>query len=124
MTANQRTSAVEFVLDGGGSAITTGTKGFVQVPFACTITAARLLADQPGSIVVDIWKDTYANYPPTAADSITGAAPPAIASAAKSENTGLTGWTTSIAAGDILGFNVNSASGVTRVTVVLTVAVS
>jgi hypothetical protein len=124
MTANQRTSAIEFVIDGGGTAITAGTKGFIQVPFACTITAARLLADRSGSIVVDIWKNSYANYPPTDADSITGAAPPTVSSAGKSEDTGLTGWTTGIAAGDILGFNVDSASTVTRVTVVLIVAVS
>ena len=124
MTTNQRTTAVQFVIDGGGAAITAGTKGFIQVPFACTVTAARLLADQSGSIVVDIWKDTYANYPPTDADSITGAAPPTLSSAAKSEDTGLTGWTTSIAAGDILGFTVDSASAVTQVTVALTVAVS
>jgi hypothetical protein len=124
MTANQRTTAIEFVVDGGGAAITAGSKGVIQVPFACTITAARLLADQSGSIVLDIWKGTYANYPPTDAASITGDAPPTLASGVKSENTGLTGWTTSIAAGDILGFNVDSASGVTRVTVVLTVVVS
>jgi hypothetical protein len=124
MTANQRTTAIEFVIDGGGAAITAGAKGFIQVPFACTITAARLLADTTGSIVVDIWKDTYANHPPTDAGSITGAAPPAIASGAKSENTGLTGWTTSIDAGDILSFHVDAASAVTRVTVILIVEVS
>lgn len=124
MTANQRTTAIEFVIDGGGSAITGGPKGFIQIPFNGTITAARLLADQTGSIVVDIWKDTYANYPPTDVDSVTGATPPTITAAVKSEDTGLSGWTTSIAAGDILGFNVDSASTVTRVTVVLTVVVS
>ena len=124
MTANQRTTAVQFVIDGGGSAITSGTKGFIEVPFACTITAARLLADQPGSIVVDVWKDTYANYPPADADSITGAAPLTIASAAKAEDATLTGWTTSVSAGDILGFNVDSASTVTRVSVILVVRVS
>jgi hypothetical protein len=124
MTANQRTTAVEFVIDGGGTAIAAGTKGFIQVPFACTITAARLLADQAGSITVDIWKDSYANYPPTDADSITGAAPATLSADVKSEDTGLTGWTTGIASGDILGFHVDSASTVTRVTVVLTVVVS
>ena len=124
MTTNQRASAIEFVIDGGGAAITPGLKGFIRVPMACTITGASLLADTPGSIVVDIWKDSFANYPPTAAASITGATPPALGNAAKSENTGLTAWTTSIAAGDVLGFHVDSATTVTRVTVALTVAVS
>jgi hypothetical protein len=115
------TASIQFVIDGGGSAITTGIKGDVQMPFACTITAARLLADQSGSIVVDIWKDTYANFPPTDADTITSSTPPTISTATKSEDTTLTSWTTSIAAGDILRFNVDSITTVTRVTVALTV---
>lgn len=116
-----RDVAIPFVIDGGGSAITTGVKGFIEIPFAGTIVAVRQLADQSGSIVVDIWKDTYANYPPTVADTITASAKPTISSATKSQDTTLTGWTTAVAAGDILGFNVDSASTVTRVTVSLTI---
>ena len=115
------TVAFNFIIDGGGTAITTGVKGFIPIPFACTITAARLLADQSGSIVVDVWKDAYANYPPTDADSITASAPPTITTAAKSEDTTLTGWTTAIAAGDILGFNVDSVTTHERVTLELEV---
>ena len=114
-------SSINFVIDGGGSAITTGVKGFIEIPFACTINQVTMLADQSGSIVVDIWKDTYANYPPTDADSITAAAVPTISTATKSQDATLTGWTTSIAAGDILGYNVDSATTVTRVTVALKV---
>lgn len=120
--AARKTASIQLVIDGGGSAITTGVKGYIEVPFACTITAVRLLADQSGSIVVDIWKDTYANYPPVDADSITASAPPTISGATKSEDATLTGWTTSIAAGDVLGFNVDSATTVTRVTMALTVS--
>lgn len=115
------TRAIGITLDGGGSAITTGIKGDVYVPYACTITAVTMLADQSGSIVIDIWKDTYANYPPTDADSITAAAPPTISAATKSQDTTLTGWTKSIAAGNTLRFNVDSAATVTRVTLILTV---
>lgn len=114
-------STINFVIDGGGSAITTGVKGFVQVDFACTIQSVTLLADQSGSIVVDIWKDSYANYAPTDADSITASAVPTISSATKSTDSTLTGWTTSIAAGDILGFNVDSITTCERVTVCLKV---
>lgn len=117
------TKTIGIVIDGSGSAITTGIKGDVQVPFACTITAVRMLADQSGSAVVDIWKDTYANYPPTDADTITASAPPTITTATKSEDTTLTGWTTGITAGDILRFNVDSASTIERLTLQLTVTV-
>ena len=116
-----KTASIQFVIDGGGSAITTGIKGYIEVPFACTITAARMFADATGSIVVDIFKDTYANYPPVVADKITASAPPTISATNKSQDTTLTGWNKAIAAGDILGFNVNSAATIQRVTVSLTV---
>lgn len=89
------------------------------VPFACTITGVTMLADISGSIVVDIWKDTYANFPPDDTDSITAAAPPTITTATKSQDTTLTGWTVAVAAGDVLRFNVDSVTDVTRLTLVL-----
>lgn len=107
---------VRFVIDGGGSAITTGAKkAYLTVPFSGVITKSRLLADQSGSIVVDVWKDTYANFPPVDADSITASAPPTLSGAQKSEDSTLTGWTTTINAGDILEVNVDSVATVTKV---------
>jgi len=114
-----QTGTITFIIDGSGSAITTGEKGDLTIPFACTINEWTLLADQSGSIVVDIWKDTYANYPPTVADTITGSAKPTISSSTKGQSSTLTGWTTTITAGDCLAFNVDSASTVQRVTLSL-----
>lgn len=113
--------SLTFIIDGGGSAITTGEKGHLEIPFACTINRVTMMADQSGSIVVDIWKDTYANFPPTNADSITASAPPTISTAQKSQDSTLTGWTTAIAAGDILAFNVDSVTDIERVTISLKV---
>lgn len=115
------TETINIIIDGGGTAITTGVKADVLIPYASTITAARLLADQTGSIVVDIWKDTYANFPPTAGDSITASAKPTLSSGFKYEDTTLTGWTASLTAGDYLRVNVDSATTVTRVVLVLTI---
>lgn len=116
-----KTLSLTLIIDGGGSAITTGQKGHLEVPFACAISRVTMLADQTGSIVVDIWKDTYANFPPTDADSITASAPPTISSAVKSQDSTLTGWTKAIAAGNILAFNVDSCATITRVTISLKV---
>lgn len=115
--------AITFAMDGGGAALTTGVKADVYVPYACTITAVTMLADQTGSVVVDIWKDVYANYPPTVADSITASAKPTISAAVKSQDTTLTGWTTTIAAGDTLRFNIDSVSTLMRLNLTLTVTV-
>jgi hypothetical protein len=78
-----------------------------------------MLADQSGSIVVDIWEDTYANYPPTDADSITASAVPTITTAVKSQDSTLTGWTTAIVGGSTLRYNVDSVTTIQRVTVSL-----
>tara|TARA_R100000353_G_scaffold38311_3_gene30356 strand:- start:1775 stop:3217 length:1443 start_codon:yes stop_codon:yes gene_type:complete len=117
-----RDGQLGITIDGAGSAITTGSKGFLRAPFDCTITAAQLLADQSGSIVIDVTKDTYANFPPTTlTDSICASALPTLSSSQKSEDTTLTGWTTSVSKGDVLGFVVNSATTVTRVSLNLVV---
>lgn len=118
------TRSIVLALDGGGDPITTGIKADLYMNLACTITSAVLLADQTGSIVIDIWKDTYANYAPTDADSITASAPPTISSATKSKDTTLTGWTTAIAADTTLRFNVDSCSTITRAVLVLTVTLT
>lgn len=115
------TTNLVFIIDNNGTTITTGIKGDLQIPYAATITGVVALADQSGSIVVDIWKDSYANFPPTNDDSITASAPVTISSATKSEDTTLTGWTTSITAGDVLRFNVDSVTSITRVSILLKV---
>lgn len=116
---NTKLGVAGITIDGAGSAITTGIKGYIRIPYAGTITKATVLADQSGSIVIDVWKDTYANYPPTVADTIVASAKPTLSSAIKSEDSTLTGWTTSVTAGDVLGFKVDSASTLTRVTLEL-----
>lgn len=111
--------AINFIIDGGGSAITTGEKGHIEIPFGMVITGWTILADQSGSIVVDVWKDTYALFPPTVADTIAGTEKPTLASVQKNQDLTLTTWTTTVAAGDILAFNVDSITTVTRVTVAI-----
>ena len=119
---NLATSTINFIVDGGGSVIVAGSKGFLVVDYACTILNNTLIADKSGSIVVDIKKINYATFPTTV--SICAAAKPTLSTAQKSQDTTLTGWTTAIAAGDILEYNVDSATTVTRVTLSLKVTKS
>lgn len=118
-----RASAVQGTIcihiNGGGSVITTGVKGDVMIPWGYTITSWDIVADQSGSIVIDLWKDTYANYPPTVADTITGSAKPTLSSATKTQSSTLTGWTTTGTRGDYIRWNVDSVSTVTRVVLTL-----
>lgn len=117
-----QTSVVAVVFDGGGVEIADNVQLWVPIPFAWSdIAWARALADTSGAIVVDVWKDTYANYPPTdSPDSITASAPITItASGTKSEDATLTGWTKTGSAGDILKFNVDSCTTITKCTIAL-----
>jgi hypothetical protein len=108
-----------FVIGDGVNTLTTGVKGDLHMPVACTITGAYCYADATGDLVVDVWKDTHANFPPTDADSITSATPITISSGTKASDTTLTSWTTSVAAGDVLRFNVDSVSAIKRATIVI-----
>lgn len=106
-----------YIIDGGGEVITTGIKGDILVPFGCEITAVGLLAMQSGNLVIDVWRDSYANFPPINADSITASAPVTLSGASKSSDTTLTGWSKTLAAGDILRFNVDSCETIQQATI-------
>jgi hypothetical protein len=112
---------VIFLIDGGGSPISTGQKGHIEVPFACHAVGWTLVADQAGSIVIDVWKDNYAVFPPTGGDSIAGTQKPTLAAADKNQDLNLTTWTTALAKGDVLAFNVDSAATVLRVSLAIRV---
>lgn len=108
---------INYIIDGGGLVITTGVKGFVEIPYAMTITGWQVFADQSGSVVVDVWKSTYANFPPVVGGSIAGSEKPTLSSAQNNQNLSLSTWTTGLVAGDVLAFNVSSVSTVQRITV-------
>jgi hypothetical protein len=110
---NQGTTAVAYknygaVFDGGGSAIAANKKVYVRIPNSGVIIKSYIFADVSGTISIEVWKDTFANFPPLVADKISASAPIALSSAQKSEDTTLTGWTTAVTAGDVLCFNVSA----------------
>lgn len=110
---------LQIIIDGGGSAITTGVKADLVVPYNCTVLGWDIFGDASGSIVIDVWKDTYANFPPTVADTITGTEKPTLSSAQKNQDTALSSWTTTLSRNETLRFNVDSATTVTRVTLAI-----
>ena len=113
---------IGITIDGAGSAITTGLKNWITIPFNCQILEWTILSDVSGSIVIDVWKDTFANFPPTVADSIAGTEKPTLSSQNKNQDNTLTTWITSINQGDILSFYVDSASTLTKVNLALKIS--
>lgn len=106
--------SLNFIVDGGGSPITVGSKGYVRVDFDAWVYGWTVAADQSGSIVFNVKKCAYADFPTTT--SIVGSEPPTLVAADKNEDLDLTTWAQKLTFGDILEFIVDSASTVTRVT--------
>ncbi len=110
-------SGIDTVIDGQGYVLDPGIKAYIAIPFDCEISEGTLLADAAGSVVVDLWRDTYGNHPPVEADSITASAPLTLSSAIKTTDTTLTGWSKTLTAGDVLAVVVESVSGIRLLTV-------
>ena len=119
--AQAGTSAINVVISGGENVVMAGVALDVIVPFDCEITSATALAKESGTLQVDIWKGTYASYPPTDANSITASAPVKIIGWYKTQDTTLSGWTKTISANDILRFNVDGVTLITQATITLNV---
>lgn len=109
---------LNYVIDGGG-VISTGIKGDMKLDFPFRIDEVALLAQQTGSIVIDIWASQYEDAPPTDTESITASSPPTLSGEEKSKDTTLSGWTRTFSADTYLRFNVDSVSLITRVTISL-----
>ena len=95
--------AVKF--SGGGSALTASFVDVV-VDFACTINKVTLLGSPSGSVSTDITSVAVGSFTGGAGSSITASDKPALAGAALYQDTTLTGWTTAIAAGTVLRFEI------------------
>lgn len=116
--ADIRTEQVGITVDGGGSLLTIGDKGFKSFPVAGTITAWRLMADAAGDIDFDVTLDDYATgFPPT-----TSILTPDLSGVQKNEATGLS---IAVVAGDVFGFEITGTPvTITRVTLEITIVVT
>ena len=104
-------------VDGGGLVIASNQIGWVRVPYDCRILQWTIMAQPAGSsIVFDIWKLPYANFPPTVTNSIVASDKPTLVSGITARGSALTDWDTAIHADDVLMFHIDSASVATKVT--------
>ena len=108
--------------DGGGVAITTGKiGGYLTVPYACTITGWNISVDT-GTATVEVWKIATGTAVPTVANTINTSGV-AISSGTTVRSTTLSDYTTTtIAAFDVLAFNIKATASVTQLTFTLEVS--
>jgi hypothetical protein len=111
-----KTQTIGVTVDGSGGTITAGQKGYVRIPYACTITSWSILTGNAGTgatVTFDIWRAN--NAIPTVANSLVGAGtkPFLTSNTAQIASAAPTGWTSvAVAANDILGFNVEVGAAV------------
>src|SRR3990167_1405218 len=111
----------DLVFDGGGSVIAVDARIALRFYSNYRLLAWSLgAANESGSIVIGMWKDTHANFPPTIADTMTNGNDPEISAAQAAEDTDLSDWTTvEIAAGEWIIFNPDSVTDLTMATLAL-----
>jgi len=108
-----------FSLDGAGAEIADAKKAYARCNVSGRIIKATVLADQSGSIAIDVWKKT--TYPPADGESITASAVPTITTNVSSEDATLTGWNVMVTAGDYFIANVDSCTTITHAELILTI---
>jgi hypothetical protein len=106
----------QVVIGDGISPITTGVKGDFEVPYNCEVVGWTIIEStgNPGTLVVDIWRDSYSSFPPTVSDSICGTEKPTTPGITRGKDDTLMTWYTRLYKGDILRYNVESTTGQPR----------
>lgn len=116
---NLRRDMMQFTI-GADPSIATGMQGIgLQVGYDASIERVDVLASPSGSVEIDIWKVPADDWPGNAGYSMVGSQPVSISAGNKNINIPISSWDNDLEYGDILVYNVNSASSVQLVTVTL-----
>lgn len=99
---------INLVLDGGGSSVTTGAKGYVEIPFNMTLLGWSLYADVSSTYktAVSVLSSSYASYPTATPIYLT--VPSLDVGTVKNTSSTLTGWSTNLQAGTVLHFGISA----------------
>ena len=99
-----------------------GMQADISVPYDLELYGWRMLSLQgtQGSVLVDLYNDTYANFPFTGTPMHSGATGPNISESTKNEDNDLSDWaTTSVSEGDVMRVNISSVTGIRQSTLAL-----
>jgi hypothetical protein len=114
-TSTALTQTLGTTVDGSGGTVTVGLKGYIKVPYDCTITGWTVIAitaTPNQAIQFDIWRKN-GSLPTVVGDSLigVGGTKPQLTAGQQLRNSiNLNFWSTSLVAGDYLSFRVDSAT--------------
>lgn len=113
------TRTINYVVDNGSVPMSPGDKGCLTIDVTGVIESWVLVADKIGTLIVDIKKSTFEDYPNTV--SICGNSKPQLQNQNKNTDDILSGWNTVINAGDILNYEVITGIGINKFSISLKV---
>lgn len=111
-TTADLTRTINYVVDSGSVTMLSGNKGSVTLDVSGVLESLTILSDQQGDLILDIKKSDYSSFPTFT--SIVGGVYPQLSNERKVRDDNLTGWSTTIVAGDILTFDVVSVNNINR----------
>jgi len=119
LTNNVKRLAIEVLVNGNGSVLTAGNKGYAVLPCACTLIEAIHILNLSDTMTWEIKSCSYSGYNGSLAD-ITGGSNFGVTGANKNKDATLSGWTTDFAAEDVFKISILTApSSATIATLVL-----
>lgn len=105
--------------DNNGGTIASGVCGYFVAGHSGTITGWDLIGATSGTIIFDVWKTTGSTLP-TVSNSICGTSKPRITAGVYSGSTNLSAWSgLTYSSGDKFGFNIDSVTGFTNVSLTI-----
>jgi hypothetical protein len=104
-------------IDGSGEVITTGNKGIIIAPYAMTITGYTIVADELGSVQIDIWKKS--SLPVTISDSICGGNFITLSNSQSNIVETISSWNTKFEKNDFIIFYVSSITSIKKLTLIV-----
>jgi hypothetical protein len=111
-TTADLTRTINYVIDSGSISMLSGNKGSVTLDVSGVIESLVILSDQQGDLTIDIKKSNYSIFPTFT--SIVGGVYPQMTNSRKVRDDNLTGWDTTLVAGDILTFDVIAVNNINR----------
>lgn len=111
---------IVFGWDGSGNAISVPKTQDVYLPSNGSMTGWYIMADTDTNATIDLWIDTFANYPPTVADTICGGNYISLSAADSNSDTTLTSWNKYFLSGRTMRANLSACSAATKLTLVIT----
>lgn len=123
-TTADLTRTINYVVESGSFDMEPGVKGEITLDVTGTIDSWTIVSDQPGTLILDIKKSSYQDYPNMV--SITGSEKPYLGvingiQQVKNKDEDLTTWNRVLNAGDVLQYEVIAVSNIKRFLIALKV---